>query len=277
MSDSFNSKPIAVRNRIRNQMELFAIQPYVPLAAVSEFSKPLANDKLVITLFGHATPLPLVVRHSDFRKRIFRRKADITRPRSRPLQPFCFFTIFVKLIPEFRVRNRDDRLSSFGPRSTSEKVHLPADAAVELIPDRVGTYLAGEINLQRGVYCHHVVIAGNQSRIIGVCGWVELEYRIVIHELEHLSCPQRESNNDLARLVVLARAGDHASFDQRDYSIRYQLAVNAQILAVHEKGENCVGNPPNPGLQHCPILDQARHIARYRYMHVSDYWPLEFA
>ncbi len=104
MSDSFNSKPIAVRNRIRNQMELFAIQPYVPLAAVSEFSKPLANDKLVITLFGHATPLPLVVRHSDFRKRIFRRKADITRPRSRPLQPFCFFTIFVKLIPEFRVR-----------------------------------------------------------------------------------------------------------------------------------------------------------------------------
>ena len=63
-------------------MELFAIQPYVPLAAVSEFSKPLANDKLVITLFGHATPLPLVVRHSDFQERIFRRTGAITRPRT---------------------------------------------------------------------------------------------------------------------------------------------------------------------------------------------------
>src|SRR5436190_7189730 len=173
--------------------------------------------------------------------------------------------------------NRDDRLSSFGPRSAAEKVHLAPDAAVELIPYRVGAYLAGEINLQRRVYCHHVVIAGNQSRIIGVCGWVELEYRIVIHELEHLFRAQCEANNDLARLVVLARAGDHTRFDQRDYSVRNQLAVNAQILAVHEEGQDGIGNSADTGLQHCPVLDQARYIARYRYMHVSDYWLLEFA
>jgi hypothetical protein len=36
-------------------MELLAIQPYVPLASISEFSKPLANDKLSLTLFRHGS------------------------------------------------------------------------------------------------------------------------------------------------------------------------------------------------------------------------------
>src|ERR1700674_2295983 len=60
-----------------------------------------------------------------------------------------------------RGRHCNDRFPALGPRSAAQEVDLSADAAVELVAYRVGAYLAGEINLQSGVDCHHVVIARN--------------------------------------------------------------------------------------------------------------------
>jgi hypothetical protein len=67
-SDSFNHKAITVRERIRNQVEIFAIQPYVPCASISEFSQFLTKGTLFVMLSGHGTtPLLLLVDGSDLR------------------------------------------------------------------------------------------------------------------------------------------------------------------------------------------------------------------
>ena len=72
----------------------------------------------------------------------------------------------------------------------AQKVHLPADAAVEEVADGIGTDLAGEIDLQRRVDRHHVVVAGDQCGVIGIGRGMELENRIVVHEIEQVvSCP----------------------------------------------------------------------------------------
>ncbi len=72
---------------------------------------------------------------------------------------------------------------------------------------------------------------------------------------------ENESDDDLARLEILALAGNHAGFDQRDGAIGDQFAVNAQILAIHEQGEHSVGNAADAGLEHRAVFDQAGDIA----------------
>src|SRR5215467_265458 len=124
-------------------------------------------------------------------------------------------------------RNGDNRFPSCGSRRAAKKIDLSADTTVKLIADRIRTNLSSEINLQCGVYRYHIVIACNQSRIVGVCCRMELKYRVVIHELKYLFRAQHETNNDLARLVILTCAVNYTCFDQRNDTIGDQFAVNA--------------------------------------------------
>src|SRR6266496_503660 len=104
-------------------------------------------------------------------------------------------------------RNCNNRLAALGARSSAQEVHLAADAAVKLVAYRVGANLAGKINLQSGVDRHHIVIACDPLRIVGVSGWSELKNRIIVHEIEKLLGSEGEPDNDLARLKILPRSG----------------------------------------------------------------------
>src|SRR6516225_5223158 len=98
-------------------------------------------------------------------------------------------------------------------RRAAQEVHLPADAATKLSADRVRTHLSSQVDLQRRVDRHHVVVAGNQQRVVSVSVGVELEDWVVVHEVEKPLRPKHEGQNYLARLEVLARAGHYFRFD----------------------------------------------------------------
>ena len=74
----------------------------------------------------------------------------------------------------------------------AQEIDLPADAAVELVADRIGADLSGQIDLQRGIDRDHVVVARDQPGIVGVGRGMEFEDRIVVDEVEQvLACPAR--------------------------------------------------------------------------------------
>src|SRR5208337_1419625 len=131
----------------------------------------------------------------------------------------------------------------------ANEVHLPSNPAVEAGSDRVRANLAGQVDLQGRVNRYHVVVAGNECGIVGIRRWMKLENRIVVDEVEQLFRPQSETEYDLARFEVLARARDHPRFDERNYTIRHQFAVDPQIFAIAEEGKHRVGYSADAGLQ----------------------------
>ena len=84
-------------------------------------------------------------------------------------------------------RDRDDGLAALGTRCAAQKIHLPANAAVELVADRIRADLPGKIDLQRRIDGDHVVVAGDQAGIVDIGGRMEFEDRIVVDEIENAS------------------------------------------------------------------------------------------
>ena len=105
---------------------------------------------------------------------------------------------------------------------------------------------------------------------------MEFEDGVVVQEVEQPLRPQGKSQNDLARFEVLARAGQHASLNQRNDSVRHQFAVHSQIFAVHQHGQHGVRNTAYTGLQHGSVLDQTCHVARDGHVQVGDLRFLHF-
>ena len=106
---------------------------------------------------------------------------------------------------------------------------------------------------------------------------MELEDRIVVDEVEHFLRPQDEAGNDLARIEVLARAGEHSGFDQRNQTVGNHLAVSAQVLAIHEQWQYRIRYAADAGLQHRSVFDQAGDMARDGHMQAGDYRLLQCA
>ena len=77
---------------------------------------------------------------------------------------------------------------------------------------------------------------------------MELESRVLVDEVEQLPRAQHEAENDFARLQVLALAIDDTGFDQRNHIVGNHLGVNAEILPVHQVGQDGIGNCSNPTL-----------------------------
>ena len=77
---------------------------------------------------------------------------------------------------------------------------------------------------------------------------MKLEDGVLIDEIEELSRAQHKAEDDLARLQVLAPAVDDSGLDQRYHIVGDHLGVNAEILAVHQIGQNRVGDCAYPTL-----------------------------
>src|SRR5579862_6448136 len=98
---------------------------------------------------------------------------------------------------------RDDRLAALGIGSSAQEIHLSADSAVELVADRIRANLSGEIDLQRRVNCHHVVVSPDANRMVRVGRRMKLENRIVVHKLKQFFCAKRKAYDDLAGVEIL--------------------------------------------------------------------------
>src|SRR5208282_4084370 len=161
-----------------------------------------------------------------------------------------------------RGRNGNNRFATFRARGSTKEVNLPANAAIELGPNRIGADLAGQVDLQGRVNSHHLVVASDESGIVGIGRGMELEDGIVVHEVEQFLRSQCKSEDDLPRFEGLARARDHTSFNQRNHSIRDEFAVHGEVFAIVEEGKHRVWNAADPSLQYCSIFDESRYIAR---------------
>ncbi len=71
-------------------------------------------------------------------------------------------------------------LALVGQRSAADEVHLAADAAVHALADRVGTHLAGQVDLDRRVDRDHALEAADDRRVVGVLGRTHLDHRVVV-------------------------------------------------------------------------------------------------
>ena len=75
-----------------------------------------------------------------------------------------------------------DALAAFGHICAADEVELAAGAAEYSHSDGVGANLAGEVNLNRGVDCLHMRIAGDDPRVVGVFDRTHIHFRVVVYE-----------------------------------------------------------------------------------------------
>jgi hypothetical protein len=76
-------------------------------------------------------------------------------------------------------RDRNNWFATLRPRSPAEKIHLPADTAVELAADRVGADLSSQIDLQRRVDRYHLRCKRGTARMAHI-----MRLRDLNHDLD---------------------------------------------------------------------------------------------
>ena len=104
-------------------------------------------------------------------------------------------------------RERDDRLAALRQRRAADEVHLPADARVDPVADRVGADLPGEVDLEGRVDRHDARrLLPDERRVVGAVARVELDQRVVVHEVEQAAaCPITKLRHGAVRVHLLVR------------------------------------------------------------------------
>ena len=123
-----------------------------------------------------------------------------------------------------------------------------------------------------------VVVLGDDPRIVGVLRRMHLDHRVVVQEVEQLLAAGGEAADDLALVQRLVLAGDHALSDQPHDAVGEHLGVDAQVVAVGQRGQHRVGDPADAELQRVAVGDQAGHVAgdlACRFVGLVDHRPLE--
>jgi hypothetical protein len=62
-------------------------------------------------------------------------------------------------------------------------------------------------------------VPGDRRGIVGLDGGAELKNRIIVHKVEQFFRAKDESQDDLSRFVVPARAGENAGFNQGNHTV----------------------------------------------------------
>ena len=109
---------------------------------------------------------------------------------------------------------------------------MAAHAAVELLPQRIGHRLAGQVDFDGRVDGHQVVMLADHPRVIGIVGGVHLEFRIVVQEAEQCAGARGEAAHDLPLVQGLPPAGDHTLLHQVHHAVREHLGVDPQVLPI---------------------------------------------
>ena len=136
----------------------------------------------------------------------------------------------------------DDGAPAGGAPGALVEVRLPTDARVESGAQRVGAHLAGEIDLQRRVDGHHLVLLPDDERVVDVLRRVEGEHRVVVHVVVQLLGTHGEGSDDLAPVDGFLRPGDHALVDKDGDGVGNDLGVDAEVLLLSEQRDHGMGD-----------------------------------
>ena len=145
-------------------------------------------------------------------------------------------------------------------RRAADKINLAADAAVELIAQRIGADLTGQINLQPHVNSNHFIVLADDIRIVDVFGRVELEEGIVVDEIVKPFGAHTEACDDLAAIERLFSAGYRPAFNQVDNPVTEHFSVDAEVFFVFEKFGQGLGNPAYPAFDCAAVFHKSGNV-----------------
>lgn len=132
---------------------------------------------------------------------------------------------------------------------------MPACAAVEPVPDAVGTYLPAQVYLKRGVDRDHAPILRDDEGVVDVIGGVQFDHGVVVRPVEESLCAEEEAGDEFAAMDGFCFAVDHAGFDEIDDAIGEEFGVDAEVAFVSKRVEYGVGDGTDAELEGGTIGD----------------------
>ena len=112
-------------------------------------------------------------------------------------------------------RHGDNRFTSFTGCCTPDKVQLSSTTTVEFASQRVGVYLAGEVDRKCRVDGSHFRLLGNDIRIVGIA-YVHHSYcRVVVDKVIYRFRTHQESRNDFPFIVFFIQVVDYSFIIKR--------------------------------------------------------------
>jgi hypothetical protein len=137
---------------------------------------------------------------------------------------------------------------------------MAAHAAVQLLAQRIGHGLAGQVDFDGRVDRHQVVMLGDHPRVVGIVGGIHLDPRIIVQEAEQGMGARGKAAHDFPLVQGLALAGDHALRHQMHHAVREHLGVDAQVLPIAQRPEDRVRQMTDSHLERIAVGDQRRDV-----------------
>ena len=92
----------------------------------------------------------------------------------------------------------DDGLAAPAAGGAADEIDLAADAAVELVAERIGADLAGEVDFEADVDGDHFFVLADEVGVVDVFGGVEFEEGVVVDVVVEASRAHTEAGDDFA-------------------------------------------------------------------------------
>src|SRR6476469_4202635 len=109
---------------------------------------------------------------------------------------------------------RDHRFAAARGVRAANEVQLSSGSGELVAVDAFGVACSGQIHFHRGVDRDHVVVLGDESRIVDVVDRVAFQREVVVHQAVHRAVAHGEGEDRYAVVDGLGPAGGHTAADQ---------------------------------------------------------------
>jgi len=127
--------------------------------------------------------------------------------------------------------------------------------------DGLGRGLPREIDLEGAVDGHHVVLPGDEQRVVRVVDLAEVDGRIVMDVVVGGPLSHAERGHRLPRVDGLARVVDDALLHQLDDAVAQELRVDPEVFLSRQIGKDGIRNGPVTHLDRVAVLDESGHVS----------------
>ena len=155
----------------------------------------------------------------------------------------------------------EDGPAAFGMVGAPGEVCGSPGAGVLLGADGLGTDLAGQIDLEGGIDGHHVVILGDDVRIVGVAAAAEAEAGMVVHEVVEEGISREEGPDSNAFVDGFIPVGYGATIDKMGHRSPDLFRVDTQIMLVHKVETDGIGDAAEAKLDTVAVLHELGDVA----------------
>ena len=150
---------------------------------------------------------------------------------------------------------RDERLPTLGEGRTFHEIELPSRATVLVSIDEFRIHLPIEIDLNGGIYAHHVVVLFDYMDVVDVRRSVAFHGWVIVDEVIDLVIAHSECKNMLSRVHSFLAPVDHAAFHQSNKGMAEKLGMDTQVIVVRKIHGHGVRQITDAQLQRGTIRD----------------------